>query len=204
MQISGRGEVENLPPRDALTKPLDPHLYRRRVSISRCRKYATLRPTQHPQSLSTRRHRNEARMKVPYSLVFRQLSVEINRFYSDQLQVLVYDRCPQLVRGKLEAEEERRARFWRHGVGGDGVREGTKNGSEGEENTREGRPSRCGRRRCSWCGMKVGYRLPCPSLLRAVLPITTSTNQTGLFVPCLALSFCLMAGVPTITVFLTQ
>lgn len=52
-----------------------------------------------------------------YSLEFRQLRVKVYRFYAHELQVLVHDRCAQLVRGKLEAEEERLAGFWRHGGG---------------------------------------------------------------------------------------
>ena len=59
-------------------------------------------------------HGNDARAEPAYSLKFYQLCVKVDRLYTHQLQVLIHDRRPQLVRRKFEAEEERRARFWRH------------------------------------------------------------------------------------------
>lgn len=59
-------------------------------------------------------HRNDAQTKSQYSLEFCQLGIKVDSLYAHQLQVLVHNRRPQLVRRKFEAEKERRAGFWRH------------------------------------------------------------------------------------------
>lgn len=54
-----------------------------------------------------------------YSLVFRQLGVEVYRLYAHQLQVVIDNRCSKLVSRKLEAQEERSHCFGRHGDDGE-------------------------------------------------------------------------------------
>ena len=57
-----------------------------------------------------------------YLLVFRQIGIKVYDFHARQLQVLVHHGCAQLVGGKLQAKEERRA-----GLGGHrGCRGGVK------------------------------------------------------------------------------